>query len=121
MRGAGLIVVLVAGCSTTRRAQPTEPLEDSTTLLLQAEVQDAIVARRKALGVCVVEQRNRAPGSSGKIVVRFNVLPTGETRDVHTSADTPPEMSACLAPVFGGLRFRERAEPVVPVVWPMRF
>ena len=107
-------------CST-RHAQPTAPLADSTAQLLQAEVQDAIVAKKQELSVCVDEQRKRAAGLSGKIVVRFNILPKGETRDVQTSADTPSDMATCLTPIFAGLRFRERTENAVPVVWPMKY
>jgi hypothetical protein len=55
--------------------------------LAQADVLETVLAHRSEVKACVDAERRVQPGLSGKLVVRFNVLPSGTTADVATETE----------------------------------
>ena len=110
MRGA-LVLLALTSCSTPKHLQG----------LRQSDVQDAIVSHRSELGRCVAEQRQRAPGSSGKVLLRFRILPTGESTDIVSPSGGPAELVSCFSRVLSSVRFPSTDDPGEPMTYPLQY
>jgi serine/threonine-protein kinase len=94
---------------------PKEKLEAS-------DVMSAVIEKKEAWATCAAKA---ATGTSGKVVLEWNVKPDGKPFDVHVAAesaalkDTP--MASCFVGVVEGLRFPEHVVPGEPVRFPFMY
>ena len=112
MRCAPVVLVVLVSCATPRQVAE----------LSQKDMQDGIVAHQQELGVCIDQEKRRAPGTHAKVLLRFAVLPGGELHDVEAASEVPPELFRCLAAVFtSSVRFPQHTVDPGLITYPLKY
>jgi hypothetical protein len=119
MRPALLILTLLSSCAT---APATVEERSSPGELSQSDIRRTIQEHLPELQDCSNRFQRLKPGTHGKLLVQFHVLPSGETGDVSARGENAPmELGACVTEVFRVMRFKEhRGDPEL-VLWPMKY
>jgi len=91
--------------------------------LTQADVMNVVKSRIYAVKSCVDAQKRLQPGVSGKLVMRWRILPGGETAEVQVQSKelegTP--IAECVTTEITGWRFPPSVEELEPIVFPFKF
>jgi predicted Zn finger-like uncharacterized protein len=112
--GRSVYVPPAPGGAAAASALPAEPTDD--------QVRASVASRIDALRRCVAEQREREPGASGKLELRWTIVPDGGVKDVRTLtaelAGRP--IATCITGVVKGVRF-PRSQQGKVVTFPFTF
>lgn len=84
----------------------------------------AFVRQRKAsIQGCYEKELKRNPTLKGKVVVRFNITPSGGTSDIDIEENTlgNEAVSSCIKTLIRGWRFPFKPDGEVPVAYPFVF
>lgn len=90
--------------------------------LPQHQVFEVVAAQKGAISKCVVEQRRRAPGVNGKLVMRWTVKRDGKTTKVEVASTEHAStyLAGCLKGLIKGWAFAAHADAQV-IVFPFKF
>jgi hypothetical protein len=82
-----------------------------------------IKARLKAIQNCYEKELKRNPSLKGKVLVRFNILPSGRTGDIEIEENTlgNDAVGSCIRTVIRGWVFPFKPDDEVPVAYPFVF
>ncbi len=104
-----------------KAARPQEPLEK----LSLSDIMEVVLANKAGLQECMLESLRRAPDKTGKVVIRWTIDVSGETRRVKVVSETKKgtPFTACAVELIKRWRFprhRTQGEPIeFPFkVWP---
>ncbi|MFT3712109.1 MAG: protein kinase [Archangium sp.] len=87
-----------------------------------ADVMNVVVEKKQMLAICGAQA---TPGTSGQVVLEWNVQPDGKPFDVHVATeseqlkDTP--MALCFVDVVKRMQFPEHVVPAEPIRFPFMF
>lgn len=89
----------------------------------QADIMEVVKSNIGAIKVCVDEQKKREPGVTGKIVMKWTVLPNGTTTLVMVASDEFKNtyLAGCLTRAIKTWKFPHHRSPGEPVVFPFKF
>jgi hypothetical protein len=100
-----------------------EPLAGQALALTEAQVMAVATANRAAVEDCVARQRAEEPGSKGRLMMRWDVLPDGTTDNI--AAETPEledsTLTTCLVGLVRSWTFPEHAGAPQAVRFPFTF
>ncbi|HEX5752285.1 MAG TPA: AgmX/PglI C-terminal domain-containing protein [Archangium sp.] len=82
-----------------------------------------IKTRLKAIQGCYEKELKRNPSLKGKVMVRFNILPSGRTGDIEIEENTlgSDAVASCIRTVVRGWVFPFKPDDEVPVAYPFVF
>ncbi len=88
-----------------------------------ADVLDVILANKPALTKCADEQRKREPGSSGKLVMKWQILTNGKVTGVTVVSEDFKKtyMAECVGGLLKGLVFPRHKQQGDPITFPFKF
>lgn len=87
----------------------------------QSDTMEVVKAHLSEIKACVDEQKRLEPGSTGKIVMRWVVLPDGTVSKVELVDGDAKHLSACLVRLIKTWRFPRHSVQSEPVVFPFKF
>ncbi len=87
------------------------------------DVMEVVGATKSALHACVQAQRQKEPGVTGKLIMQWSVLPSGETTEisVQTEQFKSTHLATCLTGVIERWRFPQHARKSEPILFPFLF
>ncbi|KFE61915.1 AgmX/PglI C-terminal domain-containing protein [Hyalangium minutum] len=82
-----------------------------------------VKARLKAIQNCYEKELKRNPSLKGKVVVRFNIMPTGRTGGIEVEENTlgNEAVGSCIRTVIRSWVFPFKPDDEVPVAYPFVF
>ncbi|WP_375771730.1 AgmX/PglI C-terminal domain-containing protein [Archangium gephyra] len=82
-----------------------------------------IKSRLKAIQGCYEKELKRNPSLKGKVMVRFNILPSGRTGEIEIEENTlgNDAVASCIRTVVRGWMFPFKPDDEVPVAYPFVF
>jgi hypothetical protein len=82
-----------------------------------------IKTRLKAIQGCYEKELKRNPSLKGKVMVRFNILPSGRTGEIEIEENTlgSDAVASCIRTVVRGWVFPFKPDDEVPVAYPFVF
>jgi len=82
-----------------------------------------IKTRLKAIQGCYEKELKRNPSLKGKVMVRFNILPSGRTGEVEIEENTlgSDAVASCIRTAVRGWTFPFKPDDEVPVAYPFVF
>jgi hypothetical protein len=82
-----------------------------------------IKSRLKAIQGCYEKELKRNPSLKGKVMVRFNILPSGRTGEIEIEENTlgNDAVASCIRTVVRGWVFPFKPDDEVPVAYPFVF
>lgn len=91
--------------------------------LSSSDVMEVVLANKASLGKCVEEQRKKDPGTSGKLLMKWTILPSGRTSNVSVASDefkgTP--IATCVGTLIKGMTFPKHKKQGDPITFPFKF
>ncbi|MHB8879326.1 MAG: AgmX/PglI C-terminal domain-containing protein [Myxococcaceae bacterium] len=89
----------------------------------QSDIIGVVLANKPALSACLAEQKKREPLVSGKLVMRWTILPSGKTASVSCRTDQfkSTYAAACIAGLITGWTFPRHKLQGEPVDFPFKF
>ena len=104
------------------RVSSAAPEVDSTEVDREA-VARYVKARLKAIQDCYEKELKRNPSLRGKVIVRFNILPSGRTGDIDIEENTlgNDAVASCIRTKIRGWTFPFKPDEEVPVAYPFVF
>jgi hypothetical protein len=133
MRAAMRAVVLMLGlgafsCAARLASGPPLPVRDTgvhqgSPELTTKIIMDTILAKKAELGDCFQIEREESPYLSGKLLMVWDILPTGETANIGVvnKEDAALELSHCVARVLATYRFPPSDTGVTRLVFPFKY
>ena len=91
--------------------------------LSASDVMGVVLAHRKAIEVCAVEQGHQRPNEHGTLVMRFSILPNGRVGSVApaTEALKKTYLARCLGREIPRWRFSKHLKAGDPIAFPFKF
>jgi hypothetical protein len=113
---------------TKKEVEVTGRVRDAAPEVDSADVdRDALAryvkARLKAIQNCYEKELKRNPNLKGKVVVRFNIMPTGRTGGIEVEENTlgNDAVGSCIRTVIRSWVFPFKPDDEVPVAYPFVF
>jgi predicted Zn finger-like uncharacterized protein len=91
--------------------------------LAQSDVYSVVLQNKGALQQCVKEQKEKDPGTSGKVVMRWVIKTNGTTSNVsvQTAEFRSTHVATCIGSVIKGMRFPAHKVQGDPIDFPFNF
>ncbi|WP_225413975.1 AgmX/PglI C-terminal domain-containing protein [Stigmatella hybrida] len=104
------------------RVRDAAPEVDSSDVDREA-LSRYVKARLKAIQNCYEKELKRNPNLKGKVVVRFNIKPSGRTSDIDVEENTlgNEAVGSCIRTVIRSWVFPFKPDDEVPVAYPFVF
>ncbi|MHB8874317.1 MAG: adventurous gliding motility protein GltJ [Myxococcaceae bacterium] len=89
----------------------------------QSDIIGVVLSNKPALARCMDEQKKKDPGTSGKLVMRWTILPSGKTTAVSCRTDEfkTTYMASCLGGLIKGWSFPRHKQQGEPIEFPFKF
>lgn len=88
-----------------------------------SDIMEVVGNTKPALIKCVEEQRKKDPGNSGKLLMRWTILPSGRTSKVEVASEefkgTP--IAGCVGGLIKGMQFPKHKKQGEPITFPFKF
>lgn len=96
---------------------------DVKEALEQSDIMEVVLANKGALGKCVEEQRKKDPGTSGKLLMKWQIQTSGRTSNVTVASEefkgTP--IATCVGTLIKGMAFPKHKKQGEPITFPFKF
>ncbi len=115
-----------SGSATPSTYIPPEPGSGSSNSLEklgQADIMAVVVANKPAIKKCVDEQKKRDPGSSGRLVMRWTIQPSGKTTAVSIKSEEFKKtyLASCMSGLIKSWTFPKHRKQGDPIDFPFIF
>ena len=122
------------GDPTTRKSPPREEpanyippapgrADEVRELLGASDIMEVVLSNKAALGVCVERQHRLAPGTSGKLVMKWIIAVNGSTRNVMVASEefknTP--IATCIGELIKRMKFPAHKKQGDAITFPFKF
>jgi predicted Zn finger-like uncharacterized protein len=89
----------------------------------KSDIMEVVLANKAAFARCVEEQRQKEPGTSGALVLRWQILTTGKVSNVTVVSEEfkSTYMAGCVTRQVKGLSFPRHKQQGEPITFPFRF
>lgn len=89
----------------------------------QSDIMEVVLASKSALAKCAEVQRQKDPGTSGKLVMRWTIQTSGRTSNVGVVSDEfkGTYMASCVGGLIKGWQFPRHKQQGEPVTFPFKF
>ncbi|MDP1830369.1 MAG: GYF domain-containing protein [Archangium sp.] len=89
----------------------------------QSDIMEVVLANKGSLVKCVKEQKAQDPGTSGKLLMRWTIQPSGRTANVAVVSEehkgTP--IAGCVGKLIKGMTFPKHKKQGDPITFPFTF
>ncbi|MBN1209980.1 MAG: adventurous gliding motility protein GltJ [Myxococcaceae bacterium] len=109
--------------STYIPPEPGSASSSSLEKLGQSDIMAVVVANKPAIKRCVDEQKKRDPGSSGRLVMRWTIQPSGRTTGVSIRSDEfrKTYLATCMSGLIKSWTFPKHRKQGAPIDFPFIF
>jgi hypothetical protein len=108
---------------TTYVPPATVTTQTTPERLAQSDIMQVVLANKAAIVKCVNEQKQKDPGASGKLVMRWTIQPSGKTTAI--SCQTPEfrstHVARCISGLIKGWSFPRHQKQGEPIDFPFTF
>jgi predicted Zn finger-like uncharacterized protein len=89
----------------------------------QADIMEVVKNNVPAIQGCVAKQREKEPGTSGKLVMKWTILTSGKTAKIEVVSDEFKNtyLATCISGLIKGWTFPRTKSQGDPVVFPFKF
>jgi hypothetical protein len=89
----------------------------------QSDILEVVVANKAGLARCAEDQRLKEPGTSGRLVMRWQILTSGKVSQVTVVSEEfrSTSMASCVGKLIKGLTFPRHRQQGEPVTFPFKF
>ncbi|HYV43816.1 MAG TPA: AgmX/PglI C-terminal domain-containing protein [Myxococcaceae bacterium] len=102
---------------------PAPPTKAPKAQLGQSEIMQVVVANKDQVVKCLDTARESDPGLSGKLLMRWTVMPSGETDSVEALPGdlSGSELAHCVTRAIQGWKFPQHSAEQAPITFPFVF
>jgi len=88
-----------------------------------SDVMQVVLSNKPRIVECVQQQKAKQPGLSGKLVMKWTILPSGKTSGVSVQSDElrSTYMASCISALIKGMSFPRHRVQGEPIVFPFTF
>lgn len=88
-----------------------------------SDIMEVVLANKSALAKCAETQRQKDPGTSGKLVMRWTIQTSGRTSNVGVVSDEfkGTYMASCVGGLIKSWQFPKHKQQGEPVTFPFKF
>jgi hypothetical protein len=89
----------------------------------QSDIMEVVKANLSAIQTCVAKQREKEPGTSGKLVMKWTILTSGKTAKIEVVSDEYKStyLASCMTGLIKSWTFPRTKSQGDPVVFPFKF
>lgn len=118
-------VVGWCSCASSREAKTSPPVVQPSATPVELDKGDVLAAlmpHMTELEACTAEEGKRSPGSHGRVVMRWTVLPSGVVSEVaDATPNGPAELVTCFGAALRTVRFPVHEKQGAPIEFPFTY
>lgn len=121
--GGGNVALAEKGNATVKGGVSLAAPEVESADVDREKLAAYVRARKSAIQGCYEKELKRNPSLKGKVVVRFNITPSGRTSDIDVEENTlgNEAVASCIKTTIRGWVFPFKPDSDVPVAYPFVF